>query len=132
MVELESLIKKISLLKRNCLAAPFEKAMALYDEGLKAPSEIMNIPYRDNESIFVQAFPDRIVVIFSTIFTDATDVILGKVFLHEFVDARKTPGLQNAPQVLFSKEPPLDLKGASGVSTKEGLHYVSFGNMVYL
>jgi actin related protein 2/3 complex subunit 2 len=131
-LELETLIRKISLLKRNCMAAPLEKALNLYDDGLKTPSEVMVIPYRDNETMFVQAFPDRIVVIFSTIFADATDVVLGKVFLQEFGDARKTPGLQNAPQVLFSKEPPLDLKGVSGVSNKEGLHYVIFGTFHFM
>lgn len=41
----------------------------------------MQIHYRDEEAIYVQAAHDRVTVIFSTIFSDETDRIYGKVFL---------------------------------------------------
>ena len=41
----------------------------------------MQIHYRDEEAIYVQASPDRVTVIFSTVFREETDRIFGKVFL---------------------------------------------------
>lgn len=41
----------------------------------------MALHYRDEEVIYVQASPDRVTVIFSTIFREETDRIFGKVFL---------------------------------------------------
>ena len=41
----------------------------------------MEIHYRDEEAIYVQAAHDRVTVIFSTIFKDETDKTFGKVFL---------------------------------------------------
>jgi len=41
----------------------------------------MQIHYRDQEAIYVQAQKDRVTVIFSTTFKDQGDTIYGKVFL---------------------------------------------------
>lgn len=74
----------IALFKRNALAAPFEFGFQTQKE-LEASGgtqgELMQIHYRDEEAIYVQAAPDRVTVIFSTIFQDETDRIFGKVFL---------------------------------------------------
>jgi len=39
------------------------------------------IPYRDDETMYVEAKADRVTVIFSTVFKDDDDVIIGKVFM---------------------------------------------------
>lgn len=120
-----AVIDKLALLKRNALAAPFEKAFQRYDvlakEGVEknvdlfAPEEdnretISVINYREDESIYIKPSNDRVTVIFTALFKDETDKIFGNVFLQEFVDARKR-AIQNAPQVLFSAhEPPLELR----------------------
>ena len=49
--------------------------------------------------MFVEAKADRVTVVFSTIFKDDDDVILGKVFLQEFKEGRRASA--TAPQVLF-------------------------------
>lgn len=123
--ERQELVERVSLLRRNALAAPFERAFQKFEElardaaernlDLYAPehadTEIMTIRYRDEESIFVRPSHDRVTVIFSTTFKDETDQTFGRVFLQEFVDARRR-AIQNAPQVLFSdKEPPLEVRG---------------------
>lgn len=41
----------------------------------------MALHYRDEEVIYVQASPDRVTVIFSTMFREETDRVFGKVFL---------------------------------------------------
>lgn len=73
----------IALFKRNALAAPFERGFQSQKslETSTAPGELMQIHYRDEEAIYVQASQDRVTVIFSTVFRDETDRVFGKVFL---------------------------------------------------
>lgn len=79
----DAFVMSIAMLKRNALSATFERAFQeqkeLETSGGKA--ELMEIHYRDEEAIYVQASPDRVTVIFSTIFREETDRIFGKVFL---------------------------------------------------
>ncbi|KAE9399976.1 actin-related protein ARPC2 [Gymnopus androsaceus JB14] len=110
----EAFILSVALFKRNALAAPFEsafKSQKQLESSASGQGELMQIHYRDEEAIYVQSSPDRVTVIFSTIFSDETDRIYGKVFLQEFVDARRQPAIQNAPQVLYSnRDPPLEIR----------------------
>jgi hypothetical protein len=78
------LIKSIALLKRNALAAPFDLAFRQQKEleaSGGALGDLMQIHYRDEEAIYIRASPDRVTVIFSTVFREETDRIFGKVFL---------------------------------------------------
>ena len=130
------------------MAAPFERAFEDFanrqeeaskftsesaPEGIREGGEVMAIHYRDEEAIYIKASHDRVTVIFSTIFREETDRIFGKVFLQEFVDARRR-AIQNAPQVLFRNEPPLELQGVRGLA--DGSHgevgYVTFGMAILL
>lgn len=92
----EELIGRLSLLKRNVMAAPFERAFdefaklseeaAKYTsesapQGVKEGGEVMAIHYREEEAIYIKSSHDRVTVIFSTIFREETDRIFGKVFL---------------------------------------------------
>jgi actin related protein 2/3 complex subunit 2 len=139
----DDLIRRVSLLKRNAMAAPFEHAFdefhTLEEEASKftteeAPQgvleggEVKAIHYRDEEAIYIKASYDRVTVIFSTIFREETDRVFGKVFIQEFVDARRR-AIQNAPQVLFRTEPPLELQSVPGVkdSGNGEVGYVTFG-----
>lgn len=143
--EREALALKFALLKRNAMAAPFEAAYnehyKLREEASKFSSEdapqgvreggqVKAIHYREEEAIYVKASHDRVTVIFSTVFREETDRIYGKVFIQEFVDARRR-AIQNAPQVLFRNDPPLELQGVPGVkSTTTGeIGYVTFGKV---
>ena len=45
----------------------------------------MQVHYRDEEAMYIQAAPDRVTVIFSTVFREETDRIFGKVFLQVLV-----------------------------------------------
>ena len=125
------------------MAAPFERAFDDFyqmqeeaskftresaPEGVAEGGEVMAIHYREEEAIYIKASHDRVTVIFSTIFREETDRIFGKVFLQEFVDARRR-AIQNAPQVLYRNEPPLELQNVPGLanSTKGEVGYVTFG-----
>ncbi|KAF3360486.1 Actin-related protein 2/3 complex subunit 2 like [Verticillium longisporum] len=140
--ERDALVHKFAMLKRNAMAAPFEAA---YDEhyklkeeaskytsedapqGVKEGGAIKAIHYREEEAIYIKASHDRVTVIFSTIFREETDRVFGKVFIQEFVDARRR-AIQNAPQVLFRNDPPLELQGVPGVkdSGSGEIGYVTF------
>lgn len=140
--EKDDLIRRISLLKRNAMAAPFEQAFDEFanlqeqakqytsesaPQGVREGGEVRVLHYREAEAIYIKASHDRVTVIFSTIFTEETDKVYGKIFLQEFVDARKR-GVQNAPQVLSRDEPPLELQGIPGLQAgKGGITYVTFG-----
>ncbi|KAH8733106.1 Arp2/3 complex, 34 kd subunit p34-Arc-domain-containing protein [Phaeosphaeriaceae sp. PMI808] len=138
----DDLIRRISLLKRNAMAAPFEQAFDEFHklqeeaskytseaapQGIAEGGETRAIHYREEEAIYVKASHDRVTVIFSTVFREETDRIFGKVFLQEFVDARRR-AIQNAPQVLFRNEPPLELQGFPGVNTSGSgeIGYITF------
>ncbi|KAI9803970.1 MAG: hypothetical protein M1833_000251 [Piccolia ochrophora] len=138
----DKLIRSVSLLKRNAMAAPFERAFDEFyqlkeeaskftsesaPEGILEGGEVMAIHYREEEAIYIKANFDRVTVIFSTIFREETDRIFGKVFLQEFVDARRR-AIQNAPQVLFRNDPPLELQNVPNLkgSTTGEVGYVTF------
>ncbi|KAK4994204.1 Arp complex subunit [Elasticomyces elasticus] len=141
--EKDDLVRRISLLKRNAMAAPFEEAFdefaALQTEaakytsesapqGVREGGEVRAIHYREEEAIYIKASHDRVTVIFSTIFREETDRIFGKVFLQEFVDARRR-AIQNAPQVLFRNEAPMELQGVPGLPASGAgeVGYITFG-----
>lgn len=141
--ERDDLIYKISLLKRNAMAAPFEQAYQEHyqlkeaaskytseeaPQGVREGGDVKVVQYREEEAIYVKASHDRVTVIFSTVFREETDRVFGRVFIQEFVDARRR-AIQNAPQVLFRNDPPLELQGVKGVnSTGTGeIGYVTFG-----
>jgi len=92
----DDLIRRISLLKRNAMAAPFEQAFDEFEyfkeeaakytsesapQGVQEGGEVRAIHYREQEAIYIKASHDRVTVIFSTIFQDETDRVFGKVFL---------------------------------------------------
>lgn len=128
------------------MAAPFEQAYEEYyqlreeaskftseeaPQGVREGGEVKAIHYREEEAIYLKASHDRVTVIFSTIFREETDRVFGKVFIQEFVDARRR-AIQNAPQVLFRNDPPLELENVPGVRNtgSEKVGYVTFGMLI--
>ncbi len=77
------LVRKIAMLKRNCFAAVFEKYFEYQSKPELAAGKTKRavIHYRENETMYVDVAFDRVVVIFSTIFKDADDNIIGRVFM---------------------------------------------------
>ncbi|KAK2738504.1 hypothetical protein FQN57_007019 [Myotisia sp. PD_48] len=138
----DDLVMRIALLKRNAMASPFERAFEEFQkmdeesnkysleaipQHLKDGGEVMTVHYREEEAIFIKAGYDCVTVIFSTVFRDETDRVFGKVFLQEFADVRRR-AIQNAPQVLFRNDPPLELQGIPGLKdSKNGeIGYITF------
>uniref|UniRef100_A0A3Q3K2H5 Arp2/3 complex 34 kDa subunit n=1 Tax=Monopterus albus TaxID=43700 RepID=A0A3Q3K2H5_MONAL len=100
----DDVIHQAGMLKRNCFASVFEKYFKFQEEGKEGERRAV-VHYRDDESMYVEAKKDRVTVVFSTVFKDDDDVIIGKVFMQEFKEGRRAS--HTAPPVLFSpREPP--------------------------
>jgi hypothetical protein len=71
------------MLKRNCFAAVFEKYFEFQNkqEVGKGNNKRAVIHYRDDETMYVDASSDRVTVIFSTVFKDPDDNVIGRVFM---------------------------------------------------
>uniref|UniRef100_K1R1E2 Arp2/3 complex 34 kDa subunit n=1 Tax=Magallana gigas TaxID=29159 RepID=K1R1E2_MAGGI len=119
----EDWVTKVGLLKRNCFASVFEKYFQFQEEGTTGHKRAV-IQYRDDETMYVDAQKDRVTVIFSTIFKDDDDVVIGKVFMQEFKEGRRK--FQQAPQVLFShRDPPQELAN-TGARVGDNIGYITF------
>jgi len=119
----DELIQKVGLLKRNCFASVFERYFDFLEKEEES-KETAIIHYRDDETMYVEAKKDRVTVIFSTVFKDDDDVIIGKVFMQEFKEGRRAS--QTAPQVLFShKDPPSELAGTDAAKG-DNIGYITF------
>ncbi|KYQ99805.1 actin related protein 2/3 complex [Tieghemostelium lacteum] len=117
------LATSISLFKRNLVSAPFLMAFSAIEA--KKTIDIISVDYRSEETFYIKTQGDNVIVVFDIHFKDADDIILSKIFLQSFVDARKT--LNNTPAITFSqKDPPLELKGVRGVRTGAAHGFVSF------
>ncbi|TMW57032.1 hypothetical protein Poli38472_002957 [Pythium oligandrum] len=114
-----SVISRIALLKRNIISAPFEQCFEALKGGSASGLGAVQIPFRRNETMYVLPQADRIVIVYSVCFEDKTDQAIARVFLQEFVDTRRT--VNNAPPVAFSKDPPLELRGAPGLRNSADL-----------
>lgn len=141
----EQVAKKIGLLKRNCFASVFEKYFDFQEQGEEGQKRAV-INYRNDETLwvfinkilevilifyvlifcrYVEAKADRVTVVFSTIFRDEDDVVIGKVFMQELREGRRAS--HTAPQVLFShREPPLELANTDA-KVGDNIGYVTFG-----
>ena len=83
----------------------------------------------DNYYRYVEAKADRVTVVFSTVFKDVDDIVVGKVFMQEFKEGRRAS--HTAPQVLFShKEPPLELINTDA-KVGENIGYITFGKFFF-
>lgn len=76
----DEVIDKVARLKRHCFSCVFLKAFKEQQSGAASETPAI-INYRPQETMYVSASKDRVTVVFSTVFQDDDDVIIGKVFL---------------------------------------------------
>jgi len=121
----EKTINEISRLKRNCFAAAFNVHFEAHRAKTNPTKTV--IPFRADETMFIRAKGDNVVVIFSTTFKDADDQILAKVFLSEFADSRvgRKAGL-SPPNVLYSQTPPAEIANDERALTGPHVYYLTF------
>lgn len=119
------LVRKIAMLKRHCFAAVFEKYFDYQANPESGSHKRAVIHYRDDETMYVDASSDRVVVIFSTVFKDPDDNVIGRVFMEEFKERRRQ--FQQAPQVIVSyRTLPEELKDMKDAVTGDNIGYLTF------
>lgn len=109
-------LNNISNVKKHILGAPMEKAFKNLEAGTVGSNDIQSFAYRESESIWLCPKLDRVVIIMLLKFKDSTDRALAKVFLQEFVEAKRQVTGIHAPGVSYSKEAPTELIGRADAS----------------
>ncbi|XP_069890151.1 actin-related protein 2/3 complex subunit 2-like [Dipodomys merriami] len=118
----DSIVHQAGILKQNSFASVFEKCFQFQGEGKEGENKAA-IHYRD-ETIYVESKKDRVTVVFSTVFKDDDNVVIGKEFKEEKKEGRRAS--PPAPQVIFShKEPPLELKDTDA-AVGNNIGYITF------
>lgn len=122
-------LKEVPLIKRCAMMSPFVHAFDKYLKNEKF--DPITIPYREQENIHILNYEGKsLTVVFSIKFRDEDDIVLARVFLTEFKDARRDTKLNNAPAVNFTQDAkPLELKGINSSEPEnnlKGYGFVSF------
>ncbi|KAL8541995.1 hypothetical protein ACS0TY_003017 [Phlomoides rotata] len=124
----QALLVKIASIREVVQGAPLRAILKqLVSRGVKSDlNQIVPLVHRPNESFFVIPRRDKVTVIFPMRFKDSIDTVLATSFLQEFVEARRTAGLNNAPPCLWSSSPPQELEGAPNEALSANAGFVSF------
>ncbi|KAL5720095.1 Actin-related protein 2/3 complex subunit 2A [Ranunculus cassubicifolius] len=126
--EEHDLLLRVASLREVVLGAPLR--MVLMHLGSRTPAtdvdELIALVHRPRESFFVLPEAEKVTVVFPMRFSDSTDTVLATSFLQEFVEARRTPGLNNAPPCFWSASPPPELEGAPSHALTANAGFVTF------
>lgn len=88
--------------------------------------QLVALVHRPMESYFLIPQADKVTVIYPMRFKDPIDTALAISFLQEFMEARRTPGLNNAPICTWSPTPPSELKEAPDEALDANAGFVTF------
>jgi len=121
-----SVTEKVSKLKTNIVGGAFDYYFQALLDG-KARSESSSFNVRPDTQIFFFPRSDRVTIIYSLTFSDRVDAAIAKVFMQEFVDARRKLGA--APPCTFGVNPPLELKELGITEPTGNLGFLSFAVM---
>jgi actin related protein 2/3 complex subunit 2 len=122
-VKPEQMIERLGLMKANILGGIFEYYLGNLLKGGKAPAS-KKFDLRSDTAIYFVPAADRVTIIYSIDFKERVDKAVARVFLQEFVDARRALGA--APPVSFGTNPPLELKEFGVTEPTGNLGFVSF------
>ncbi|XP_073141745.1 actin-related protein 2/3 complex subunit 2A [Henckelia pumila] len=124
----QALLVKISSIREVVLGAPLRAILKqLFSRTARSDlNQLVSLVHRPNEAFFVFPQAEKVTLIFPMHFRDSVDTVLATSFLQEFVEARRTPGLSNAPPCLWSPSPPQELQGACREALSANAGFVSF------
>ncbi|GKV24506.1 hypothetical protein SLEP1_g34113 [Rubroshorea leprosula] len=123
-----SLLVKVASIREVVLGAPLRVILKHLASRTVAPDfdRLVALVHRPEESFFLVPKADKVTVVFPMRFKDSIDTMLATSFLQEFVEARRTAGLNNAPPCLWSPSPPMELKGAPENALSANAGFVTF------
>ncbi|KAJ6326437.1 hypothetical protein OIU78_013525 [Salix suchowensis] len=98
-----ALLVKIASVREVVLGAPLRVVLKHLSSRTVIPGidGLLAIVHRSKESFFLDPQPDKVTVVFPMRFKDSIDIAFATSFLQEFVEARRTAGLNNAPSCLW-------------------------------
>ncbi|KVH87427.1 ARP2/3 complex, 34kDa subunit (p34-Arc) [Cynara cardunculus var. scolymus] len=123
-----ALVVKIASVREVVMGAPLRVILKRV-ASRSVPSNagvLVPLVHRPNESFFLVPQVEKATVVFPMRFNDSVDTVLATSFLQEFVEARRTAGLNNAPTCLWSASPPDELKDAPEQALHANAGFVSF------
>lgn len=121
----QSLVEKLSKLKLNIVGGAFNHHFqALLDGKTSNSSEGTRFNLRPDTTVFFFPRADRVTVVYGLEFNDRVDAAIAKVFMQEFVDARRRLGA--APPCTFGVNPPLEMKEFGITEPTGNLGFISF------
>lgn len=126
----EQLIEKISLMKVMIFSAPARRCIEAAERG--APlTEVMEVPYRPDEKYWLVPGSDGFLICYGINFLQehgqTSDMPIAKVFMTEFQDIGRQPGLGGAPGSSFAfNSPPTDITSKFTVDCSKYDGFVSF------
>lgn len=123
-----NLLVKIASLREVVMGAPLRVMLKHLASRTVLPDidRLVALVHRPTESFFLAPQAEKVTVVFPMRFKDSIDTALATSFLQEFVEARRTAGLVNAPPCSWSPSPPLELKGAPVEALSANAGFVSF------
>ncbi|KAM7524762.1 hypothetical protein LguiA_014664 [Lonicera macranthoides] len=124
----EALLVKIASVREVVLGAPLRLVLKHLASRTVAPDigRLVALVHRPRESFFLVPQVDKVIVVFPMRFNDSVDTILATSFLQEFVEARRTAGLNNAPPCSWSTSPPLELREVPVEAITANAGFVTF------
>ncbi|XP_077251031.1 arp2/3 complex, 34 kD subunit p34-Arc isoform X2 [Tasmannia lanceolata] len=107
-----ALLVKIASVREVVLGAPLRVILKHLASRTVAPDvdHLVALVHRPKESFFLIPQAERVTIVYPMRFKDSIDIVLATSFLQEFVEARRSAGLNNAPPCLWSPSPPLELR----------------------
>jgi len=120
----EEIIKKITLIKSTVIGGVFRHFYTKLQKG-ETPPAAFKFNLRGDTTIYFIPDKDRVITVFGLDFKEKVDRAVAKVFMNEFVDARKTIGF--APPTAWGVTPPAELKAFGITEPIPGtLGFISF------
>jgi len=104
----EDLIKKVCMFKSNVLGAPIDLYLTQLQIGKASDPVKLAISQREDTVIYFFPKADRCTLVYALDFHQKSDLVIGKVFLNAFVEARRT--VNNSPICTFDVKPPMEMR----------------------
>jgi actin related protein 2/3 complex subunit 2 len=119
----QSLSDKVARIKTNLIGGAFDHHFQALLDG-KAGTTATKFNPRSDTTVFFFPRADRVTVVFSLEFSERVDAAIAKVFMQEFVDAKRR--IAAAPPCTFGVNPPLELKEFGITEPTGNLGFISF------
>jgi len=121
----DATIDKIGVMKATVIGGVFDYYFSAVLSG-KALTEAFKFDLRADTTVYLFPRPDRCIVVFALDFKEKVDKAIAKVFMQEFVEARRDKSLGAAPPCAWGVNPPMELAQFKITEPQGNLGYISF------